>query len=146
MRHTGALNRTWSKVQAAAMIEALLDEQVAYGVIDGNPKLIAHAMVARAWALHPAHFDGSQGEHPHQIVVAATALAIGIRIEAQTRNIARQCAYTLALGQMLDEIARNAPAYGLRPLDHQLLDAAAAIFTDHAGAPMHAAPPLPAGE
>lgn len=138
MRHTGALNRTWSKAQAAAMIEALLDEQAAYGMIDGSPKLIAHAMVARAWALHPAHFDGPQGERPHQIVVAATALALGVRIEAQTRNITRQCAYTFALGQMLDEIARNAAAYGLRPIDHQLLDAAAAIFTDHAGGKTHA--------
>ncbi|MHA6203921.1 hypothetical protein ACXU4B_05825 [Dyella soli] len=139
MESAGTLNRTWSRAQAAATIERLLEDQVAYGVLDGHPKTLAHDMVARLWAQEPALLEGASGPVPHQMTVAASALAAGTRREARCNNTDLQGAYTLALGLILDEIAHNAHAYGLHHIDHQLLDSAAATFSEQACALQRAA-------
>jgi hypothetical protein len=130
-----AMNIAWGKAQAAAAIEPLLEQQVEYGLLEGHPKTLANHMVADVWAQKPELFEGKTGPKPHNIAIAAIALAASVRREAHQHNEALQSASLLALGLMLDEIARDAHAYPFHELDQRLLDAAAATFSEQAEEP-----------
>jgi hypothetical protein len=114
-------------------IELLLDQQVTNGLLVGDPKTLAGRLVTQVWAQKPELFEGRLGPKPHQLAVAAIALASGVRLEAYRNNEPLRSSYTFALGLILDGIAANAHAYAFHPVDHQLLDAAAATFSEPLG-------------
>lgn len=115
---------------AAEAIESLLELQVRNGLLAGSPRALADRLVTQVRAQQPALFEGSIGLKPHQIAVAAIALAAGTRLEAYSNNEALRSSYTLALGLILNDIALNAHAYSFHQVDHQLLDAAAATLAE----------------
>lgn len=127
-----ASSRIASSAEAATAIEVLLDQQVRLGLLAGDARSLAKRLVTQVWAQQPALFEGRLGPKPHQIAVAAIALAAGTRLEAYGNNEPLRSSYTFALGLILDEVASNAHAYAFHQVDHQLLDAAAATFLDPA--------------
>jgi hypothetical protein len=127
-----AKSSTANSTEAETAIESLLDQQVRNGLLAGNPKALASRLVTQVWAQKPALFEGRLGPKPHQIAVAAIALAAGARLEAYRNNEPLRSSYTFALGLILDEIASNAHVYAFHHVDHQLLDAAAATFSEPA--------------
>lgn len=122
--------RTGNSAEAADAIESLLDLQARNGLLVGDPRAMAERLVTQVWAQRPALFEGRTGLKPHQIAVAAIALAAGMRLEAYRNDEALRSSYTLALGLILNDIALHAHAYSFHPVDHQLLDAAAATFSE----------------
>jgi hypothetical protein len=124
---------TESSAEAVAAIESLLEQQVTNGLLQGDPKTLASRLVTQVWAQQPELYEGRTGPKPHQIAVAAIALAAGMRLEAYRNNEALRSSYTFALGLILNEIASNAHAYAFHHVDHQLLDAAAATFEEPLG-------------
>ncbi|MFC4526178.1 hypothetical protein ISN76_19875 [Dyella halodurans] len=117
-------------VEAATALESLLDQQRRNGLLQGDAKALAERLVSQVWAQKPELFEGRIGPQPHPIAIAAIALAAGARLEAYRNNDALRCSYTFALGLVLDDIATHAPAYSFQPVDHLLLDAAAATFAE----------------
>lgn len=125
-----AKSSTGNSTAAVTAIEALLDQQARNGLLQGDPRLLAGRLVTLIWAQKPELFEGRTGPKPHQMAVAAIALAAGTRLEAYRNNEALRSSYTFALGLILDEIAGNAHAYAFHHVDHQLLDAAAATYAE----------------
>ncbi|WP_266180287.1 hypothetical protein [Dyella humicola] len=122
-----------TSAEAVTAIESLLDQQLRIGLLQGDPKTLASQLVTQVWAQKPELFEGRIGPKPHRVAIAAIALAAGTRLEAYRNNEALRSSYTFALGLILDEVASNAHVYALHPVDHQLLDAAAATFAEPAG-------------
>ena len=122
-----------TSTEAVSAIEALLDHQHRNGLLQGDPRTLASQLVTQVWAQKPELFEGRIGPKPHQVAIAAIALAAGTRREAYGNNEALRSSYAFALGLILDEVASNAHAYPLHQVDHQLLDAAAATFSEPAG-------------
>lgn len=136
-----AKSSTGNSAEAVAAIESLLDQQVRIGLLVGDAKTLAGRLVTQVWAQKPALFEGRLGPKPHQIAVAAIALAAGARLEAYRNNEPLRSSYTFALGLILSEVASNAHAYALHHVDHLLLDAAAATFSEPAEA-LQLSPPF----
>lgn len=117
------------KAQAAAVVSRLLTELANAGVLDGEPTALAHQMLARAWSWKGDLLEGATDAVPHEVAIAAIALALAVRHQARRQNETLQSVYFLALGMLLDEIARNASSYPFHARDLRLLDAAAATFS-----------------
>lgn len=98
-------------------------------MLDGNPVAMANGLVAQAWAAHPALFEGQTGPKPHKASVAAFALAAGVLLEAHRGNEILQNAYTLALGIVMEELAKNAHVYPFHHVDGGLLARAANVLS-----------------
>lgn len=122
------------KAQAATILSRLLAELAYTGVLEGAPAALAHQMLVRAWAWNADVLDGAAGPRPHEIAITAIALALALRYQAGQQNETLQSVYFLALGLLLDEVARNASSYSFHHVDLRLLDAAAATFSTPADA------------
>jgi hypothetical protein len=116
------------KAQAAAIISRLLAELAYAGLLEGEPPLLANQTLARAWTWNPDLLEGTTGPRPHEVAIAAIALALAVRHQAQRQNEILQNVYFLALALLLGEIAAQADTYPFHPLDLRLLDAAAATL------------------
>ncbi len=115
--------------EAAAIISRLLAELARVGVVQGEPAVLAKQVLDRAWRWHSDLLEGTSGPKPHEIAIAAIALALAVIHQAHRQNDTMQRVYFLALGMILDEIARSASAYSFHDVDVRLLDAAAATFS-----------------
>lgn len=129
---------SWSKAQVVAAVERPLQQLAERGYLEGHPGVLAGLVVEQARVQQPLLFDGDLGSRPHKVAAAAIVLAIAMRLQAQERNEALRDAYTLALGLILDEIARNAHQYAFSELDYRLLDGAAATYSEPAEQLLHA--------
>lgn len=116
------------KTQAAAILSHVLAELAYAGVLDGKPGALAKQMLTQAWAWNADLLEGAAGSRPHEVAIAAMAVALAVRHQAHRQNETLQSVYFLALGMILDEIARNASSYPFHDTDLRLLDAAAATF------------------
>lgn len=117
------------RAQAAAILSRLLAELAHAGFLEGEPATLAGQLLARAWTGHADLLDGATEPAPHEVAIAAMALALAVRHQAQRQNETLQGVYFLALGVILDEIARHAASYPFHAVDLRLLDAAAATFS-----------------
>ena len=126
----GAVSSTWSKAQAASIIQGLLDQQVTHGIAELSPLAVSNRLVANAWAINPGMFEGKTGPKPHKAAVAAFALAFGILAERREGTEHMQIAYTLALGIVMDELRKHAEAYPFHHVDFKLLEKAAVVLSE----------------
>lgn len=115
--------------QAMAAIERLLTLQADHGLLADPPRLLAERMISRAWAQKSALLDGTAGEAPHKLAIAAVALAVGVQHATEDGDGALQGNYLLALGHILDEAAQPESREHFHETDLSLLDLAAAAFT-----------------
>lgn len=115
--------------QATAAIERLLALQAAHGLLDDSPRLLAERMISRAWTQKNALLEGRTGEPPHELSIAAIALAVGAQQAAEHGHGALQGNYLLALGHILDEATQPRRQCDFHDTDRSLLDLAAAAFT-----------------
>lgn len=124
----GAVSSTWSKAQAAATVQGLLEYQAKHGLLDGSPVALANHLVAHVWAQKPDLFEGKTGPKPHKVAVAAIALANGMDLHAS--NEALQISCLIALGEVLKELSYNGHHYPFHHVDHQLLNASVEVFAE----------------
>jgi hypothetical protein len=115
--------------EAAAVISRLLAELACVGIVEGSPAALAKQALDRAWRWNVDLLEGASGPKPHEMTIAATALALAVLHQAHRQNETMQGVYFLALGMILDEIAGNASTYSFHDVDVRLLDAAAATFS-----------------
>lgn len=110
------------------MVQNLLEHQAKVGVFDLNPASIATKLVAAAWEVKPAVFDGRFGQRPHKLTVAAFALANGIHLfEDDDPN---RIAIMLSLHNIMAELAVNGSLYPLNNLDYFLLKTVVSAFAE----------------
>jgi hypothetical protein len=126
----GAVSSTWSKAQAAAIIQGLLERQVTHGLLELSPLAVSNHLVANAWAINPGMFEGKTGPKPHKAAVAAFALAFGILAERREGTEDMQNAYTIALGVLIEELRARAEVYPFHHVDHKLLEKASGVLSE----------------
>lgn len=121
-----SLKDNWKKAEAAAVLEKLLEEQVALGLFGSDPAKSANILVGKAWDAHPELFDGRFGQRPHKLATAAATLAMTLERLPETSS--SRDALTVCLGRLLAAIAEHGVFLPLTALDHRLLDHAGEVF------------------
>lgn len=119
---------TLKKSEAAVIVQNLLQIQVNAGLLDRDPAKLATTLVETAWTSKPDIFNGSFGQRPFKLSVAAMSLGMGIKDFANdedTRN-----ALILSLGNIFSELEVNGRLYPLNGIDEELLNASMIIFKD----------------
>lgn len=117
------------KSQAAVVVQKLLEQQMAHGLLnaDPSPHMLANKLVEVVWDRNPKVFD-SGGELPHKLSVAAAALASGVNALARTGEREAMLALLTSLGAVLTELVATGDRLGLRAADLYLVDQAESVF------------------
>ncbi|MCC3306047.1 hypothetical protein [Sneathiella sp. HT1-7] len=131
---SGIIN-TYKKSEAAVVVQKLLEIQANAGLFDKDCGAYAGVLVDAIWSAKPAIFNGSFGQRPFKLTVAATALANGLsHISGHTSQVrsdtSTRDALVLSLGNIFLEIETNGQLYPLNSLDHQLLESAMATYIE----------------
>ena len=134
-RPASGMVNTFKKSEAAVVVQKLLEIQAIAGLFDKDCAAYAQVLVDAAWSEKPTVFDGSFGQRPFKLSVAATALANGlshlkgntsqVRSDSSTRD-----ALVLSLGNIFLEVETNGNLYPLNSLDHQLLEDAKTVYIE----------------
>lgn len=114
------------KAEAAVVVQNLLEHQVRARTFNLDPKEVAGDLVRRVWDTKPDMFNGSFGQRPYKIAVAAAALAYGI--STSETSDANRAGLILSLGNVLAELETNGSLYPLNGIDHTLIESAGAVF------------------
>lgn len=120
------IKSSYKKVEAAVVVKNLLDIQASAGTLTLQPETFANKLIQLVWDQKPDIFNGSFGQRPHKITVAASAIANGIyKLDKDSPN---RDALVLSLGSILSEIETNRALYPLNNIDRTLIDAAIVVF------------------
>lgn len=122
-----SLKSTYKKSEAAVVVQNLLEHQAQNGLFGFSPAKVATRLVEQVWSSKPDVFDGKFGQRPHEMIVAASALAYSIN-QPDDHEPSRD-SFSLALANILSELETNGRLYPLNSLDHTLLEEILAIFT-----------------
>lgn len=125
------LKSTYKKSEAAVVVQNLLEHQGKVGMFTGDPGKTATAMVASVWRAKPAVFDGSFGQRPHKLSVAAAALANAIT--ALTQDSPHRAGIGIALGNLLSHLEVNGSLYPFNGIDQKLVETSLAVFLELSG-------------
>ncbi|MCD5979201.1 hypothetical protein K3169_10010 [Pseudomonas phytophila] len=120
------IKSTFKKTEAAVVVRNLLELQVRVGFFHSDPAKVANSLVAAVWDQKPDMFDGSFGQRPHKLSVAAVALAGGI--ENMEEENPDRAGLAISLANLLSEIEVNGRFYPLNGIDEELLGIAVVVF------------------
>ncbi len=108
------------KIDAATVLQKLLQQQVVQGHFHMDPAGSSHRMVELTWRERADLFSGQFGHRPHLLTLAACALADGCdRYEMGERN---QLGIFNALHALVEDLEINGRRYRLTKVDTLLLD------------------------
>ena len=115
-----AARNVWLKSVGAALVERLLSENTVGRSLGFDLGKISNQLVDDAWNEAPQLFDGTYGQRPSRIAVAAWALANGVLRNQQNQLL--QELYGLCLNSILTELELRGNRYPLNGLDRELLE------------------------
>lgn len=123
-----SMKNTFKQSEAAVVVQNLLERQHYNGMFNADAAKTATALVAAVWEQKPSLFDGSFGQRPHKLAVAAAALANGVfNLDDSNGN---RAGVGMALGELLAEVDTNGHLYGLNSIDRELLEMALDTFEE----------------
>ena len=122
----GGIKNTYKKSEAAIVVQNLLDIQAKAGMFDADPASTATRLIDAAWSNNPHLFDGSGGERPHKLSVAAFSLAIAL--DGLHDRDPSAVAFALSLGKILEEVTVNVHLYPINGSDLVLTGAAMKVY------------------
>ena len=120
------IKNTYKKSEAAVIVQNLLEHQQKMDYFDQDPGSTATRLVGDLWDDKPDLFNGSFGQRPHKLSIAAAALAEGLT--DQWPNESCRNAVLICLGLALSEVERNGSLYPFNGIDEQLIALAASRF------------------
>ena len=95
--------------------------------ISGEPKKIAHELVATVWSSEPDMFSGKlTGTSPNRLSIAAIALANGLKMHGSDSRMG--IALAVALGTVLGQVKPQGAALGITKVDEHLIGIAHEIY------------------
>ncbi len=112
--------------QAAAVVQAVLEQVCRTGVMQGDPQKMATHLVGLCWKTHPDVFDGKFGKPPHRLATAAVALAAGF--EEYREQPSLTATVGVALGEILKEVEIRGSLYPFHDLDMEMFRRATVAF------------------
>lgn len=118
---------TYKKSEAAVVVQNLLEHQRDAGLFEQDPAMTAKALVDAVWQGRPHVFGGQFWQRPHQLAVAACALANGLNLVR--REDSQRDAFAISLGMLLSEFEINGCFYSFSNVDHRLLHEASATYS-----------------
>lgn len=122
------MKNTFKQSEAAVVVQNLLERQQHNGMFNADAAKTATALVGAVWEQKPSLFDGSFGQRPHKLAVAAAALANGVFNLGESNS--NRAGVGMALGELLAEVDMNGRLYGLNDIDHELLEMALDTFEE----------------
>jgi hypothetical protein len=117
------------KVEAAVIVQNLLEIQVNAGTFSSDPQNFATRLVNMAWDKKPDLFNGGFGQRPFKLAVAASAFSNGVTQFNDDPSI--KVALVISLGNIFLELQTNRRLYPLNSLDDQLLEDALVVFKEN---------------
>jgi hypothetical protein len=117
------------KSQAAVVVQRLLEQQVAHGLLspEPSPHTLANKLVEVVWDRNP-NVLASGGELPHKLSLAAAALSSGVNALARSGEREPMLALLTSLGAVLTELVATGDRLGLHAVDLYLVDQAESVF------------------
>ena len=114
-----AIKNNYKKSEAAIVVQNLLELQAQKGLFSMNTGESANDLVRIVWDRTPHLFDGSFGQRPHKLSLAAAAFGNSLRILGVDNRNAQ--VFALCLAVILQELTVNRSLYPLNNSDHQIL-------------------------
>ena len=120
------IKNTFKKSEAAVVIQNMLEELKHMGLFDSDPAKVANKMVEAAWDSRPEVFNGTHGERPHKLALAAYSFAY--TINKLDRDSQTRATLQIPFGKLMLELLKNGKAYPFNELDTILIEGAAGLF------------------
>jgi hypothetical protein len=118
------------KSEAAVVIEKLIEEQVAHGLLEVNPHLFANKLVQGVWDKNPELFGTHNKNLPAKLPLAAAALSRGIRaLDGVDQEV--QLALVVSLGFVLTQVSTGRAETDWTQLDIKLVEAASSVYAHY---------------
>lgn len=112
------------RVEAGMLLTQLLDQPNIAKLHRLDSNSLAQSLVIDAWEERLDLFNGEFGQRPYKMIVAASALARGIKENYK----GQRDAYILALANIMSELEVNGRLYPLNSLDFQLIEEAEIVL------------------
>ena len=122
------IKHRYKKIEAAVVVQSLLDIQAKISYFGHDPANSASVLIQSVWDEKPDIFSGKFGQRPHKLAVAAIALSRGLSLARQ--DDPHRMALLASLGKVLAEAHTNAGFYPFNNLDSTLLEAAGEVFIE----------------
>lgn len=124
------IKNNYKKSEAAVVVQNLFEHQASLGNLSVDPAKFATALVARLWEQKVEWFDGTYGQRPHRVTVAAGALAHGVQLLPESD--ANRFGVLMALASVLSQLEKDAPLFAFNGIDERLLSYAVGVASDEA--------------
>jgi len=119
----------YKKSEASAVLQTYFAEQGYEGLGFGQtPETLANKLVDVTWGMYPSLFNGSQGERPHKLSVAACSLLAGIEANGLSSALAGYLLKPFTL--IMSDIVKNQSEYNFNSTDESLLDGCFEFMAD----------------
>lgn len=118
LRFPENIKNIYKKSEAAAVIQAMLEDVAIDGYFDLNPATTATTLVSEVWCKSPAVYEGRFGQRPHKLTVVVAAMANGLKLFAG--DYKSHTGLCFALAALFKNLEDNQGFYPFNSLDYRL--------------------------